>query len=247
MQGDGSVARTAEVLAAAGWEVDRPLWAADSSACTPCRPVEDGHRRSLKAPPGHGPARGRTTPHYTHGCNPACPAGGSWCSAVTRCPRPGRIRLMDDALLRQAVDLLPEGATTENGVTVGDVREDIRRHEWEMVLGHVTEFGDVHPISLDFWELLAGAARQMMLDRSRRWCEWQGCESPRGKEWRTPECLYRGRQTQTDVGHRQPHHRWRTRAERRTSVGGVRGGARPGRDGRRLAPPRRNRQITPSN
>ncbi|MGW3624093.1 hypothetical protein [Streptomyces sp. NPDC000880] len=92
------------------------------------------------------------------------------------------MRLMDDAftLLRQAVDLLPEDAMTENGVTVGDVREDIRRQEWEMVLGLLTEFGDVHPISLDFWELLAEAARQMMLDRSRRWCEWRGWEVRHG-------------------------------------------------------------------
>ncbi|MFJ4126511.1 glycine-rich domain-containing protein [[Kitasatospora] papulosa] len=43
MKDDGSVARTAEILAAAGWDVDQPLWAADSSACTPCRPGEDGH------------------------------------------------------------------------------------------------------------------------------------------------------------------------------------------------------------
>ncbi|MEW1615303.1 MULTISPECIES: hypothetical protein [unclassified Streptomyces] len=43
MKGDGSVARTAELLAHAGWDVDTPLWAADSSQCTPCRPGEDGH------------------------------------------------------------------------------------------------------------------------------------------------------------------------------------------------------------
>ncbi|MFH9613792.1 hypothetical protein ACH4MM_08585 [Streptomyces pratensis] len=43
MKGDDSVAHTADILAAAGWNVDRPLWAADSSACTPCRPGEDGH------------------------------------------------------------------------------------------------------------------------------------------------------------------------------------------------------------
>lgn len=43
---------------------------------------------------------------------------------------------MDDAftLLRQAVDLLPEDAAAENGQTVGDVREDIGRQEWELVL-----------------------------------------------------------------------------------------------------------------
>ncbi|QDY79882.1 hypothetical protein FQU76_28840 [Streptomyces qinzhouensis] len=90
--------------------------------------------------------------------------------------------LMDDAftLLRQAVDLVPEGAVTENGVTVGDVREDIGRQEWEMVLGLLIEFGDAHPISPAFWELLAEAARQMMLDRGRRWCEWRGWEAQHG-------------------------------------------------------------------
>lgn len=43
LKADGSVARTADLLARAGWDVDGPLWAADSSQCTPCRPGEDGH------------------------------------------------------------------------------------------------------------------------------------------------------------------------------------------------------------
>ncbi|MFJ2913510.1 hypothetical protein ACIO8F_29720 [Streptomyces sp. NPDC087228] len=89
---------------------------------------------------------------------------------------------MDDAftLLRQAVDLLPEDAVAESGRTVGDVREAIGRQEWEMVLGVLMEIGDVHPVSLDFWGLLAEAARQMMLDRSRRWCQWRGWEVEHG-------------------------------------------------------------------
>ncbi|MFE5072597.1 hypothetical protein [Streptomyces halstedii] len=89
---------------------------------------------------------------------------------------------MDDAftLLRQAVDLLAEDTAAENGQMVGDVREDIQRQEWEMVLGVLIEIGDVHPVSVDFWELLAKAARQMMLDRSRRWCEWRGWEVRNG-------------------------------------------------------------------
>ncbi|WP_406390065.1 hypothetical protein [Streptomyces sp. NBC_00887] len=89
---------------------------------------------------------------------------------------------MDEAftLLRQAVDLLPEDAVAENGQTVGDVREDIRRQEWEMVLGLLEEIGDGHPVSVDFWELLAEAARQMMLDRSHRWCQWRGWEVQHG-------------------------------------------------------------------
>ena len=92
------------------------------------------------------------------------------------------MRPMDDAftLLRQAIDLLPEDAVTENGQTVGSVREDVRRQEWEMVLGVLEDFGDVHRVSVDFWGLLAEAARQMTLDRSRRWCEWRGWEVQHG-------------------------------------------------------------------
>ncbi|MEV0027317.1 hypothetical protein AB0H45_35055 [Streptomyces atroolivaceus] len=89
---------------------------------------------------------------------------------------------MDDAftLLRKAVNLLPKDAAADNGHTVGDVREDIVRQEWEMVLGVLIEIGDVHPVFVDFWELLAEAARQMMLDHSRRWCEWRGWEVRHG-------------------------------------------------------------------
>jgi hypothetical protein len=43
MKADGSVARTARQIARHGFHVDQPLWDADSSRCTPCRPGEDGH------------------------------------------------------------------------------------------------------------------------------------------------------------------------------------------------------------
>ncbi|WP_176606782.1 MULTISPECIES: hypothetical protein [Streptomyces] len=89
---------------------------------------------------------------------------------------------MDDAftLLRRATDLLPAGAVAENGQTVGDVREDIERQEWEMALDVLIEIADVHPASVTFWEMLSEAARQMMLERSRRWCEWRGWEVQHG-------------------------------------------------------------------
>ncbi|MEW2070112.1 hypothetical protein [Streptomyces sp. NPDC007346] len=89
---------------------------------------------------------------------------------------------MHDAftLIRQAVDLLPEDATAENGVTVGDVRECIAHQEWEMALDILIEIGDLFPVSVEFWELLAEAARQMTLDRSRRWCQWRGWEVRHG-------------------------------------------------------------------
>ncbi|MFF3606931.1 hypothetical protein [Streptomyces sp. NPDC002463] len=89
---------------------------------------------------------------------------------------------MDDAftLLRQAVDLLPPGAVAENGQTVADVRRDIQLQEWETALDVLIEIADVHPASIALWEKLAEAARQMMLDRSRRWCEWRGWEVEHG-------------------------------------------------------------------
>lgn len=89
---------------------------------------------------------------------------------------------MDDAftLLRQAVDFLPEDAAAENGQTVGDVCRGIELQEWEMVLDVLIEIADVHPVSVTFWGMLAEAARQMMLEGSRRWCEWQGWEVEHG-------------------------------------------------------------------
>jgi hypothetical protein len=89
---------------------------------------------------------------------------------------------MDDAftLLRRAADLLPGDAVAETGQTVGEVREEIELQEWEMALDVLIEIADVHPVSITFWEMLSEAARQMMLDRSRRWCEWRGWEVQHG-------------------------------------------------------------------
>ncbi|MFJ3694682.1 hypothetical protein ACIPW9_11285 [Streptomyces sp. NPDC090052] len=39
---DGSVMRTAHLVAADGWEVDLPLWA-DAAPCGPCHPGSDSH------------------------------------------------------------------------------------------------------------------------------------------------------------------------------------------------------------
>ncbi|MFJ9871399.1 hypothetical protein [Streptomyces sp. NPDC101165] len=58
--------------------------------------------------------------------------------------------LEDLVVLRQAVDLLPEDVTAENGQTVGDVREGIERQEWEMVLGVLIETGDLQPAARGF-------------------------------------------------------------------------------------------------
>ncbi|MGK9462829.1 hypothetical protein ACSLFT_22750 [Streptomyces sp. G6] len=39
---DGSVLRTADLIAADGWNVDLPLWA-DAATCGPCHPGSDSH------------------------------------------------------------------------------------------------------------------------------------------------------------------------------------------------------------
>ncbi|MEU7579786.1 hypothetical protein AB0B50_19530 [Streptomyces sp. NPDC041068] len=89
---------------------------------------------------------------------------------------------MEDAftLLRQVADRLPEDAATANGVTVRDVREEIGRQAWESAFGLLVEIGDVHPVPAESWKVLAEAARQMMLDRGRRWCEWRAGEVRHG-------------------------------------------------------------------
>ncbi|QGV79175.1 glycine-rich domain-containing protein [Streptomyces ficellus] len=42
MKNDGSVLRTAQIVAADGWDVDLPLWA-DAADCGPCHPGNDSH------------------------------------------------------------------------------------------------------------------------------------------------------------------------------------------------------------
>ncbi|MFF9526751.1 hypothetical protein ACF1DV_32970 [Streptomyces achromogenes] len=42
MKNDGSVMRTAGIVAADGWAVDLPLWA-DAGTCGPCHPGNDSH------------------------------------------------------------------------------------------------------------------------------------------------------------------------------------------------------------
>ncbi|MEU5117074.1 hypothetical protein AB0G64_37020 [Streptomyces longwoodensis] len=42
MKNDGSVIKTAHIVAADGWEVDLPLWT-DAADCGPCHPGNDSH------------------------------------------------------------------------------------------------------------------------------------------------------------------------------------------------------------
>lgn len=42
MKNDGSVMKTAHIIAADGWDVDLPLWQ-DAAGCGPCHPGNDSH------------------------------------------------------------------------------------------------------------------------------------------------------------------------------------------------------------
>lgn len=83
-------------------------------------------------------------------------------------------------LLRQAIDLVPEGAEPETGLMVGQARAYQREQEWEMVLSVLMEIGEAQALPSSFWVLLADAARQMMLEHDARWCEWRQWEAQHG-------------------------------------------------------------------
>ncbi|WP_432116740.1 hypothetical protein [Streptomyces sp. bgisy032] len=89
---------------------------------------------------------------------------------------------MDDAfsLLRRATGLLPRDARIAIGATVEDVHDHERRQDWAFVLDLLLEFGDEHPLSGEFWSLLAAAARLLMLDGTARWCDWRAGEARDG-------------------------------------------------------------------
>ncbi|MFF7988796.1 hypothetical protein ACFZDG_03250 [Kitasatospora xanthocidica] len=83
-------------------------------------------------------------------------------------------------LLEAASLLVPEEIATENDITVNDVWDYLTHDEWEVALGLLEELGDVHPLSLGFWESLATAAEQMQLKNSAAWCHWRCYETRNG-------------------------------------------------------------------
>ena len=90
-------------------------------------------------------------------------------------------RAMDvPELLEAAALLVPVAAATENDLTVNDVWEYLAHDEWEVALGLLEEFGDVPPLPLAFWQMLATAAEQMRLERSAAWCHWRCGEARHG-------------------------------------------------------------------
>ncbi|MFD9875056.1 hypothetical protein [[Kitasatospora] papulosa] len=83
-------------------------------------------------------------------------------------------------LLEAATLLVPEEIATEKDITVRDVWEYLREDEWDTPLGLLEELGDIEPLPVSFWEILATAAEQMRLDRSAAWCHWCSYETRNG-------------------------------------------------------------------
>ncbi|MFJ9741973.1 hypothetical protein [Streptomyces sp. NPDC101166] len=83
-------------------------------------------------------------------------------------------------LLEAAGLLVPEGAATENSITVNDVWEYLAHDEWEVALGLLEELGDDRPLPAAFWQSLADAAERLRLERSAAWCRWRCSETHHG-------------------------------------------------------------------
>ncbi|MFD8499842.1 hypothetical protein [Amycolatopsis sp. NPDC059657] len=84
------------------------------------------------------------------------------------------------ALFDQAIELLPDGARAENGVTVEDVRDYQHHTEWELAFGVLEEIGDAYPLPPLFWDLLREVAVTWQLVSERKWCEWRAWEARNG-------------------------------------------------------------------
>jgi hypothetical protein len=80
-------------------------------------------------------------------------------------------------ILNLAADDIAADATSPAGLVVADARAYLAADEWELALDVLAEFDGG---TARFWELLAQAAEQMYLERTRRWCHWRRYESVNG-------------------------------------------------------------------
>lgn len=82
--------------------------------------------------------------------------------------------------LRQAAVTVPRWATSEAGATVADAVEYLDHNEYEIALDVLTELGDAYAAETSFWNLLAAAAAEMSLNRTKAWCHWRAAEARHG-------------------------------------------------------------------
>jgi hypothetical protein len=118
-------------------------------------------------------------------------------------------------LLRRAADLVPPHARSDAGLTVDDVRDYLREHEWEVAFGILEDFDGVQWRTVEFWDLLADAAQQMLLRNDAAWCQSaERRDPPRHHQsrpaarcpgrWRSSHASPRDWTTATDVGPLSP-------------------------------------------
>lgn len=89
---------------------------------------------------------------------------------------------MDDVpgLLRRAVDLVPPDARSDAGLCAGDVRGYLLANEWEVALDILEDFDGIQWQTVEFWDLLDDAARQMQLTSGVAWHQWRRAETLHG-------------------------------------------------------------------
>lgn len=83
-------------------------------------------------------------------------------------------------LLRRAANLVPPSAKDDAGLSADEVRDYLRENEWEVALGILQDFDGAQWQTVEFWDLLAGAAQQMSLTRDAAWCQWRRGETLHG-------------------------------------------------------------------
>ncbi|AGL15053.1 hypothetical protein [Actinoplanes sp. N902-109] len=82
--------------------------------------------------------------------------------------------------LRQAAVMVPRSVTSEAGTTVVDALDYLDHNEYEIALDILTELGDAYAAGTSFWTLLADAAAEMNLHRTKAWCHWRAAETVHG-------------------------------------------------------------------
>ena len=80
-------------------------------------------------------------------------------------------------LLRRAADLVPLRARSDAGLCADEVHDYLRQEEWEVALGILQDFDGLQWQTVEFWDLLAGAAQQMSLAGDAAWCQWRRGET----------------------------------------------------------------------
>ncbi len=83
-------------------------------------------------------------------------------------------------LLRRAADLVPPDARSDAGLGADDIRGYLLVNEWEVALDILEDFDGIQWQTVEFWALLADAARQMSLSSRVTWHQWRRGETLHG-------------------------------------------------------------------